>query len=262
MVRRSWLVFPISVLGLVVVMALGVGVGISYAVFEPPKSKAQAQLQQQETHLAELDATVVVKDRRIEELLARQSDLQQELAQTQASLKSGVATLEEERSASQRLRSRGEEAQRQVVQRDREIARLEERVAALSVTEKKSQTLVKALNPLEADRLLLVEMRKDAPDNRKAATEYWENVKRLAVQSDPSLGPKVDRVLRLLPAYFDYIDAAGKATSCEQIFSAYTTSGVIDYFNVESDFRRDLFLILINRIDAVVSLAGASAPSR
>ena len=110
------------------------------------------------------------------------------------------------------------------------------------------------MEPLDPDRLLLVELRKDPPNDREAAEEYWEGIKKLAVQSDPSLGPKADRVLRLIPSYFDYIDAAAEADSCEGVFDAYFTSGVIDYFAVESDFRRDLFLILINRIDSLIIL--------
>ena len=128
-------------------------------------------------------------------------------------------------------------------------------MVALTAVEGQVDSLEEAVSPLDTDRLLLVELRKDFPDDREAATEYWESVKKLSVQSDPSLGPKVDRVLRLLPTYFDYIEAAREATSCEDVFSSYFSTGVIDFFNVERDYRRDVFLVLINRIDALVSLA-------
>mgnify|MGYP001204385320 CR=1 FL=1 len=139
------------------------------------------------------------------------------------------------------------------------ITELEGKLANLVLVQGRIVSYGEAMKPLDPDRLLLVELRKDPPNDREASKEYWEGVKKLAVQSDPSLGPKADRVLRLIPAYFKYIDAASDAESCEGVFDAYFTSGVIDYFNVESDFRRDLFLVLINRMDSLIILAEEDA---
>ncbi|MCH6554381.1 MAG: aldo/keto reductase, partial [Acidobacteria bacterium] len=91
---------------------------------------------------------------------------------------------------------------------DQRITDLEGRVADLVLIQDRFVSYGEAMEPLDPDRLLLVELRKDSPNDREAAREYWEGIKKLAVQSDPSLGPKADRVLRLIPAYFDYIDAA------------------------------------------------------
>jgi len=259
MVRWSSLVLPIVIAVIALAAALGTGVGIAYAVFEPPTSQARAQVEERGARIAGLEETLKARDQRVEELLSVQGDMKQELAGANVQLEDLKAKLEEEQTSVQMARADAQEAHILVSRRDERITELEREVAGLVLVQDRFVSYGEAMEPLDPDRLLLVELRKDSPDDREAAKEYWEGIKKLAVQSDPSLGPKADRVLRLISTYFDYIDAASEAESCEGIFDAYFTSGVIDYFNVESDFRRDLFLVLINRIDSLIILTEENA---
>ena len=254
MVRWSSLLLPIAIGLGVLIFAAGTGAGIAYAVFEPPKSRAEARVEQRQIRIDELESEVAAREQRIEELLAAQGDLKQQLAEAQATIGGLETAVAEERAGAQRAKAAVQEANILVAQRDERIAELEEKAAEISTLQDRLSLYESALEPVDPDRLLLIELRKDPPGDREAAREYWENVKELAVQSDPSLGPKADRVLRLIPTYFDYIEAAGEAQTCEGIFDAYFTSGVIDYFSVESDFERDLYLVLINRLDSLIVL--------
>jgi hypothetical protein len=259
MVRWSSLILPIVIAVMGLLVALGTGVGIAYAVFEPPTSQARAQVEQRGARIAELEETLKARNQRIEELLLQQADMKLEIAGADVRLEAVKANLDGEETLVQKARADALEADTLVSHRDERIAELESEVADLTLIQDRFISYGEAMAPLDPDRLLLVELRKDSPNDREAAEEYWEGIKKLAVKSDPSLGPKADRVLRLIPSYFEYIDAAAEAETCEGVFDAYFTSGVIDYFNVESDFRRDLFLVLINRIDSLIILTEEDA---
>ena len=45
------------------------------------------------------------------------------------------------------------------------------------------------------DKLLLVEIRKEIPQTRNEAQQHWKNVKTIALQTDSSLGPAIDKVI-------------------------------------------------------------------
>ena len=59
--------------------------------------------------------------------------------------------------------------------------------------------------PLEADRKLLFELRKDLPETRKEAEAQLERMRSLALSSDPQrLGRLVDRIDDDAPAFLDW----------------------------------------------------------
>ena len=254
MARQHSLAFSAAIAVGILLVGLVIGLAVGFTILQQPsKSRVEARLTERERQVAELEETLTARDARIQELLTLQGDAQAELARARVGLSSNATEMEEARVAVQQLLAKLEQAQTLAAQRAEEIAPLKESVASLSAFKTTVETLQAAVGPLGTDRLLLVELRKDIPENRQAATEYYENIKKLAVQSDPSLGPKADRILRLLPTYFNYLDSASEATSCEGVFSAYATSGVADYFTVESDFQKDTLLVLINRIDTLVT---------
>ena len=251
MARQTSLPFPIAIAAGILLAGLVVSLAVGFAILQPSKSRVEAQLTERERQVTELEETLAAKDARIHELLTLQGDAQEELARATVGLSSNTTETEEARAAAQQLQAELDQAQTVAAQQVEEITTLEASVASLTVFKTTVEVLQEAVGPLGTDRLLLVELRKDAPEDLQAATEYYENIKKLAVQSDPSLGPKADRILRLLPTYFNYLDSASEATACEGIFSAYATSGVADYFTVESDFQKDMLLVLINRIDTL-----------
>ena len=139
---------------------------------------------------------------------------------------------------------------------NRRIAELESQVEALT---EQSATAPEGLTELEdqllADRLLLVEMRKEAPsdvEERLEAETFWVNVKDLAKRSDPSLAPKVDKVQRALPNYFRFLNQ--QFTSDLEFQLTYRLLAA-DYDNATSEFWNSFVLVLIDRIESLSRLA-------
>ena len=81
-----------------------------------------------------------------------------------------------------------------LAQVDQELGTQTKHVASL-------RTLV---DRLAVDRLILVELRKDLPEERQPAAYYWGRIKGLAAQSEPSLSSTADKVLKALPVYFSW----------------------------------------------------------
>jgi hypothetical protein len=116
----------------------------------------------------------------------------------------------------------------------------------------------KIILKLENDRLLLIELMKDVPQERAAAIEFWKNMKPIAVKSDPSLGPAIDKILSWADVYFDWLDKSPPSgASCEKIlewFSEYWRSGADNYSSAIDDFRNAALSVVTTHIDVAMSL--------
>ena len=106
---------------------------------------------------------------------------------------------------------------------------------------------------LEIDRLLLADMRKDSPEVRAEAQRFWVDVKALAVKSDPSLGPKADRVSAAIPVYFDWLER--DFSSVQEANLTYLLTGASNYDSSINEFWGAFVLVLMDRIDVLVRLA-------
>ena len=108
------------------------------------------------------------------------------------------------------------------------------------------------INGMEADRLLLAEIRKDLPDKRADADLYLKRLKDLAGQSDPvHLVPKVNRLIEQEPIYYDWLEKNGTAQGQNQGQSAseYVVGGARGFVVAFQDFQNALLLTVINRLD-------------
>ena len=104
----------------------------------------------------------------------------------------------------------------------------------------------------ETDRLLLAEMRKTPPREPREAQRFWANIKPLALRSDPSLGPLVDRVARSLPAYLQWLASAPDADPAVAL--GLLQSGASNYLRAVDEFWQRVLLVVIDRIDVLVDL--------
>jgi hypothetical protein len=116
-----------------------------------------------------------------------------------------------------------------------------------------ASSIVSLAQRFESDRLLLAEMRKSPPQEPRDAQRYWLNIKPLAVRSDPSLGQKVDRVARYLPAYLDWV-MAEPGTQGDPV-AGLRESGANNYFRAVDEFWQAVLLVVIDRIDVLAGLA-------
>jgi hypothetical protein len=138
--------------------------------------------------------------------------------------------------------------------------RLAEAEARLVTLQAENDRLTRAIgrfddlyDPMEADRLLVTELRKDLPPTRPEAEAYLERVEMLAGISDPAqLGPVVARVLEAAPVYLDWRDR--EFDTPEEASQAYLTSGASGFDASWKLFRNAILLTVANRLDAVLTL--------
>lgn len=240
---------------LVLALALGVaaGVGIGYSVFSPQTALAESRLDEQQARRAEIEGHVATRDLRIEELLDDVAGVREKLSLLTVERENVVAELEEQRLATDEALSAGSEVRDSLARSDDALGLARDEVAALEGEKKKLAALRESINLMDADRLLLVELRKDMPGDEEEARSYWEGVRDLAVKSDPALGAKVNRVLRLVPAYFEWVESPFENT-CGSV-QAFFSSGASELGIVSADLEKDVLLVLINRIDTALERA-------
>lgn len=109
---------------------------------------------------------------------------------------------------------------------------------------------------LEADRLLLAELRKDFPEETADASDYIDQLRTLAMKSDPSrLGPISTRVGELAPAYLKWRDQ--NFDSQEAAAREYVRSGARDFRTVFTNFNNAILQSVINHLDTLLDQLSA-----
>jgi hypothetical protein len=117
-----------------------------------------------------------------------------------------------------------------------------------------AETLAKIGDRLAADRLLLVELRKETPQTRAEAIAVWENIRGLAARSDPNLVPKVERVSRTISVYYAWRERDFAGAQEAQV--AYVLTGASQFQETTDEFWKAFLLVLVNRIDILASGSG------
>ncbi len=104
------------------------------------------------------------------------------------------------------------------------------------------------LDSLEADRLLVAEIRKQVPEARGEADVFLARLKDLASRSDPvRLVPLVNRVLSNAPMYYDWLDS--EFDSEEERIIEYYIGGARGFHFALETFKSSVLLTVINRLD-------------
>lgn len=138
-----------------------------------------------------------------------------------------------------------------------QLAAARAEITALTVERDRLQDLLGAFDimydPMEADRQLLVELRKPIPEERGPAQAYLERLQRLAVVSDPArLGQPASRLLESAPIYLDWRD--GTYASQGERDAAFVTSGASGFSTDFDDLQKAILLTVANRLDALLTL--------
>jgi len=140
---------------------------------------------------------------------------------------------------------------------DQQLAAARTEITALTVERDRLQDLLSAFDtlydPMEADRQLLVELRKPIPDVRDSAEAYLERLRRLSVVSDPArLGQPSSRLLETAPIFLDWRD--GTYTSQGERDAAFVASGASGFSTDFDDLQKAILLTVANRLDALLTL--------
>jgi chromosome segregation ATPase len=107
--------------------------------------------------------------------------------------------------------------------------------------------------PMEADRQLLFELRKELPETRPEAEAQLERMRSLALAADPAhLGQLVDRLGEAAPTFLEwrFEDHASDAEAAQ----AYIDSGASAFDTTMSEFRNEVLLSVANRLDGILTV--------
>ena len=242
----------LSMAGSAVLIMLAIGVGIGYVMFQPSASEASSRLETSVERINRLESSIASKDGRFNDLLNVVGEYKQEIARMKATNGSLLEQIAQQRVTASAAELAKKTAATDLVAIQKKIALLEDDLVATQSLHGQLFSLEGAIQPMDSDRLLLVELRKSMPDDLDAATKYWKTVKEQAVKSDPSLGTKVDRVIRFLPTYFDWL--GGEYTdTCDSVL-AFFDSGAVEFGTMSGDLQNDIFLVMINRMDSAINL--------
>ena len=108
--------------------------------------------------------------------------------------------------------------------------------------------VVSLAKKLEADRLLLSEIRKDVPDAREEAELYLERLKELSGKSDPvRLAPLFDRVIDQAPIYFKWLET--EYDNPDEQVTEYYVGGARGFAFAMENFKSAVFFVIMNRLD-------------
>lgn len=231
------------------VVGLAAGFGGGYVYLQPQIDQLRADLAATEQEKSTAQTQVQQLTTEKEDLTAEKTSLQRTLSSTEASLESALEDLS---SKVDELERTLEELQS--TEADLDSARNQIRDLNGTVTQVK-----KIMAKLDYDRLLLIELRKDLPETREATRTYWDNVKSIAVESDPSLGPSVDKVIVLMGNYFDWLDRMPLENATMEEWWAWLIddwfmSGAADYIDAIDAFANEALLVVINHIGTAVEL--------
>jgi chromosome segregation ATPase len=107
--------------------------------------------------------------------------------------------------------------------------------------------------PLEADRQLLLTLRKGLPETRTEAEVQLDRIRLLALSSDPArLGQLVDRVDDAAPAFLDWRFA--QFTSSQEATEAYINTGANAFDSSMDEFRNEVLMSVANRLDGLLNV--------
>ena len=113
--------------------------------------------------------------------------------------------------------------------------------------------LIQFLQNIEADRLLLAEIRKQVPNASGEAEVYLARLKDLASRSDPvRLVPFVNRVLAQAGIYFDWLDY--EFESDEERITEYYIGGARGFHFALETFKSAVLLTAINRLEIAAKI--------
>lgn len=247
----------IALLVLASLVSLAIGLLAGGALQSPPEldtSDLDKQIEELKSQVgqleSELDAKQVEADKLVSALDAAgrsDTDLRAQLADAKAKAAAAESELSQkvpELEASKETVKGLEEHNRELVGL---VGELQGRVDGLDDISESA----------ESHRLLLVELRKDPPDTREGAFEYWNTMKDRAVRANPALSSPVDRVILKIDNFFDWADRSPNAepTSDEYItwLAERVTSGAAGYQESADAFFKEALLSTITFKEALLS---------
>ncbi|MBI2917469.1 MAG: hypothetical protein HYY01_05685 [Chloroflexi bacterium] len=244
-----WRSFIALALVVMLVSAGGIlGYGMGFSHYQPKVSSLEQQLKASQTELADTKTA-------LSQAQSKLSDGTAHLRRTQDDAHRAVLELDQVRG---QLGSARVQADKLAGDLGATILRLDIRelqLTSLLGRELQWEQLRQVVDQMGNDRQLLAELRQQTPSTKEEAIRYWENVKRLAAQSDTRLSPKVDQVIAATRTFFDWQDSL--YTNQDERNTGFFLTGAYLLPSVTSDLMDSVFLVVVARIDAALQQAQA-----
>ena len=138
-----------------------------------------------------------------------------------------------------------------------QLAAANARIAQLETQNERIDDLLSAFDDMydgmEAERQLLIELRKPIPEEREPAEAYIQRLQTLAIVSDPTrLGQPASRLLETAPTYLDWRD--GDYPTQAERDAAFLSSGAAGFGRDFDELEQAVLLTVANRLDALLNL--------
>jgi hypothetical protein len=138
-----------------------------------------------------------------------------------------------------------------------QLAAANARIAQLESQNERIDDLLGAFDDMydgmEAERQLLIELRKPIPEERATAEAYFQRLQSLAVVSDPTrLGQPASRLLETAPTYLDWRDGSYPTQADRD--AAFLSTGAAGFGRDFDDLEKAVLLTVANRLDALLNL--------
>ena len=120
------------------------------------------------------------------------------------------------------------------------------------------ETLEDMYESLDSHRLLLLELRREAPADREESLAYWSNIHSVAVDANPALSSEAEKVLIRIDNYYTWKDGGPNPSDSVDEYldwqKAYAPSGAEAFEEATLIFNQQALLSVVNRIDTVLAL--------
>jgi chromosome segregation ATPase len=211
-------------------------------LIQSDKLRLERELNDTKSNIANLNLKIEELQGKVKELISENSRLSTDSKAAKQNIESLAKELEDKKM--------------EIQLRLKEISKLNQTNNELRKTIDKIKKIVKIL---EIDRKILIEMRKDVPNNRSEAKVYWENLKNVVIKTDLSLGDQIEKILARIDAYYDWLDEFPKPPSSLADYAYwyfFPPQQVIEYFDEVSEFRKRVMLAIVDDLQAILEEVG------
>ena len=227
---------PGRLIALLLLLVAGSGIGI--AARQPSVNTLQTRMEAAESSALKAQADAAAKKAQLDQLTADQTKIKTTIDGTNAQLDS--------------LRADAIAKASQLEGLQRQLAQLSDQLNRQPAPPDLGDLAAK----LKADRILLVEQRKDTPEDKDEAQRLWSNIRSVSAQSDAALPQKVDQITRSLPVYYAW--RAKNFSNSQEAQLSYVLTGAAAYQTAIDTFWNAVNLVVIDRLDAISRIAGGT----
>ena len=247
------------IMAIVAIISIGIGYVGGITVTQPTISSQELELTESKAEILHLQGEISNSDQKHE---AQTQQLRDNLANMKAELliltSQRNSLLDEVDETKEDLNGRIVALQDNLDNRIGELSTYQDRIVSSEIAKdrmlQKMKRIEVVMEKLESDKKLLTALRDDMPIKREEERSYWQSLRNLSFQSDPSLVVNVDKILANLDVHYDWVEVQppiifqGEEVTTAQDLILWLLDRPPDYSNAVDEYQKELFLVMINHI--------------